>query len=187
MLCLYSLAWTRRRIFGAKCVPIGGTVWLNATDRRHRCCESVTPAADPPFCEKIHRLREIAQKLASFRSRSSTDFGSTVCAFPYRSRARALSCKVAAAANQTCQCENRPSEIGNWPVAFRSAASLQKARTAAITAPGVNRAASASARCWFLRRFCLTFGPAPNLIRTSIPVQSQFISFGSNSIAKNSL
>jgi len=56
-----------------------------------------------------------------------------------------------------------------------------------MNAAGVSRAASTCEKCWFWRRFCLSLGPAANLIRTSIAVQSEFISIGVILIAKNSL
>ena len=48
--------------------------------------------------------------------------------------------------------------MGNWPVAFRSAANRQNASAQAITAAGVSKDAIARATCWFLRRFWLYSG-----------------------------
>src|SRR5260370_42431896 len=82
--------------------------------------------------------------------------------------------RAAAAARQTCQCENSPLVIGNAPVALKSAANLQNARTHAVTAPGVSSEASAKATCWFFRFFDWIRGPWLSRILTRIPVESQF-------------
>src|SRR5579864_8162447 len=76
--------------------------------------------------------------------------------------------RIAALVSQTCQWEKRPTLIGNSPVALKSALTLQKARTIAITAAGVRSAASPSARCWFLRWLRRTLAPLVSRIRTII-------------------
>jgi predicted dehydrogenase len=74
--------------------------------------------------------------------------------------------------------------MGNCPVAFRSAASLQKARAQAITAAGVSKDAIAKATCWFLRCFCRTLAPELSRILTTISLESQFTNSHSNNIVK---
>src|SRR5690242_7153920 len=87
---------------------------------------------------------------------------------------------TAARLNQTCQCENKPLEIANWPVRFKSAAIRQQPRAQAIKAAGAIRAASASAMCRFLRRFRFGFGPWRSRNRTIISVESQFTNYLEN-------
>src|SRR5271170_4101165 len=74
--------------------------------------------------------------------------------------------------------------MGNCPVAFRSAASLQNVSAQAITAAGVSKDAVARATCWFLRRFCRTLVPELSRILTTISLESQFTNSHSNNIVK---
>src|ERR1700722_1804221 len=74
--------------------------------------------------------------------------------------------------------------MGNCPVAFRSAASLQNVSAQAITAAGVSKDAVARATCWFLRRFCRTLVPELSRILTTISLESQFTNSHSHNIVK---
>src|SRR5512140_2304989 len=71
-------------------------------------------------------------------------------------------------APHTCQWENSPSGMANRPVQFISAPKRQKASAKAIRAAGVSSAdrASAARRLAFL--FCLSLGPCPSRMRSSI-------------------
>src|SRR5277367_3459385 len=86
----------------------------------------------------------------------------------------AQNCSEPASVTQTCQCEKSPLGIGNWPIAFRSAASRQRQNTQASTAAGVSKDAIARAMCWFLRGFCRTLAPEVSRILTTIRLESQF-------------